>query len=58
MRGWGGVEGGRGEPGIYAKKEAGKLPREEGSDCIFEADSPGSIHRRGAQEAPVRVLIP
>jgi len=32
------------------KKEAGKLLREEGSDCIFEVGSPGANPR----EAPKR----
>ena len=64
IRGWGGVEGGRGEPGIYAKKEAGKLPREEGSDCIFEAGSPGANpwkrRPRGAGESvdPLELSAP
>ena len=42
------------------KKEAGKLLREEGSDCIFEAGSPrGPIHERGAERgAGENVLIP
>jgi hypothetical protein len=53
-----------GEPGIYAKKEAGKLPRQEGSDCIFEACSSGANPQkrrpRGAGESvdPLELPVP
>ena len=39
---------------VFMQKKAGKLLRQEGSDCIFAADSP-SFRRTSAQQTLVRV---
>ncbi len=43
---------------VFMRKKAGKLPREEGSDCIFEVGYRGPTHRTDAQQTLARVLIP
>ena len=44
---------------VFMRKKAGKLLREESSDCIFEADLPGAnpLNRRPTN-ADESVLIP
>jgi hypothetical protein len=44
-----GREGGEAKV-VFMQKKAGKLLRQEGSDCIFEADSPG----QSIEQAPNR----
>jgi hypothetical protein len=44
---------------VFMRKKAGKLLRDEGSDCIFEADLPGANpSNRRPTDANVGVLIP
>jgi hypothetical protein len=44
---------------VFMRKKAGKLLREEGSDCIFEADSPGANpSSRRPTDANEDMLIP